>query len=73
MVIKKLQHIIILQRMSKHTLFLTKTFNVAMFYIIDYIFLKHFSGFSLYLILVFSFFNEYIGTTYIRDVTMGNC
>ena len=42
MVIKKLQHIIILQRMSKHTLFLTKTFNVAMFYIIDYIFVKKF-------------------------------
>ena len=40
MVIKKLQHIIILQHMPKHTLFLTNTFNVAMFYIIDNIFVK---------------------------------
>ena len=42
MVITKLQHIIISKHISKHTLFLTNTFNVAMFYIIDYIFVKQF-------------------------------
>ena len=42
MVIIKLQHILILIHMSKHTLFLTNTSNLAMFYIIDYIFVKHF-------------------------------
>ena len=42
MVITKLQRVIILKHMSKDTLFLTNTFNVAMFYIIDHIFVKQF-------------------------------
>jgi hypothetical protein len=70
MVITKLQHIIIVQHLSKHKLFLTNTFNVAMFSIIDYDFVKQFRLIlqrtnqikvgCLYLILFFSLYLQWI-------------
>ena len=79
MVITKLQHIIILKHMSKRTLFLTNTFNVAMFYIIDYIFVKQFRLIlqrtnQMKVVLVFTkfsslvFCSEYV-QLYIRNLT----
>ena len=42
MVITKLKYVIIHHQVSKHIRFLTKTFNVAMIYIIKYIFVDRF-------------------------------